>query len=83
MAAGKPTILVIDGVIRDVIEKAKGGLFVPPGDDVALADTVNSLSRDPQSISAMGTAAREYVHKHFNRQEQAQQFVELLKQLSQ
>src|SRR5262249_43300642 len=29
MAAGRPTLLAIDGVIREVIEQAQGGLFVP------------------------------------------------------
>ncbi len=37
MAAGRPTILAIDGVIREVVEAALGGIFVPPGDDAALA----------------------------------------------
>src|SRR5262249_42849797 len=36
MAAGRPTLLAIDGVIRTVVEEAGGGLFVPPGDHVAL-----------------------------------------------
>ena len=40
MAAEKPTILAIDGVIREVVEAAGGGLFVPPGDDEALAAAV-------------------------------------------
>src|SRR5690606_5324768 len=43
MAAGKPTILAIDGVIRKVIENAKGGVFVPPSDDFALAEAINKL----------------------------------------
>ena len=31
MAAGRPTVLAIDGVIRQVVEAAEGGIFVPPG----------------------------------------------------
>ncbi|HVH85316.1 MAG TPA: glycosyltransferase family 4 protein [Terriglobales bacterium] len=37
MAAGRPTVLAIDGVIREVIENSRGGLFVPPEDDDPLA----------------------------------------------
>lgn len=82
MAAGRPTILAIDGVIRQVVEAAKGGVFVPPGDDAALADAVYSLSQDPQRAAAMGRAARVYVVEHFNRHQHAVQFLELVQRLA-
>ncbi|MRR31219.1 glycosyltransferase WbuB, partial [bacterium] len=31
MAAGRPTLCCIDGVIRQVIEESHGGIYVPPG----------------------------------------------------
>ena len=37
MAAGRPVILAIDGVIRQVVEQAEAGVFVSPGDASALA----------------------------------------------
>jgi glycosyltransferase involved in cell wall biosynthesis len=82
MAAGRPTILGIDGVIRDVIEKAHGGIFVPPGDHAALAQAVLDLESDRERAKQMGRSAREYVVRHFNRHDQAAQFVELLERLS-
>lgn len=82
MAAGRPTILAIDGVIRQVIEAAGGGVFVPPGDDAALADAALALSRDRQSAQKMGRAARAYVSEHFDRRQQARQFVELVQRLT-
>jgi glycosyltransferase involved in cell wall biosynthesis len=81
MAAARPTILAIDGVIREVVEKAQAGIFVPPGDDVALAKAVESLACDPSKAQAMGLAGREYVARHFNRTDQAAAFLTLLKQL--
>jgi glycosyltransferase involved in cell wall biosynthesis len=81
MAAGRPTILAIDGVIRQVIEAAEGGIFVPPGDDAALAEAVRTLSQDDRRAQAMGQSARAYVVEHFNRRQQATQFVELVQQL--
>lgn len=78
MAAGRPTILVIDGVIREVIEAANGGVFVRPGDDRALADAVRLLSQEPDRLLKMGSAARTYVVEHFNRHRQAEQFFDLL-----
>jgi glycosyltransferase involved in cell wall biosynthesis len=78
MAAGRPTILAIDGVIRDVIESAKAGIFVPPEDDMALAQAVNTLAASPEMAREMGEAARSYVEKHFDRNQQASQFADLL-----
>lgn len=82
MAAGRPTVLAIDGVIRQVVEAAGGGVFVPPGDDAALAEAVRTLSRDPQGAKAMGAAARAYVAKHFHRQHQAEQLAALITELA-
>lgn len=78
MAAGRPTILGIDGVIREVVETAGGGVFVPPGDDAALAAAVRSLKDNPARSRAMGQAARAYVVEHFHRKHHATQFLELL-----
>jgi glycosyltransferase involved in cell wall biosynthesis len=68
MAAGKPTILVIDGVIRKVIEESQAGVYVAPGDDRQLADTIFALSSQPNRIQTMGTNARSYLEKHLDRQ---------------
>lgn len=81
MAAGRPTILGIDGVIRDVVEQAQGGIFVTPGDHAALASAVLELERDRPRAQQMGRNAREYVVRHFNRHDQATQFVNLLTRL--
>lgn len=82
MAAGKPTILGIDGVIRDVVEAADGGVFVRPGDAAALADAVRDLAQDPARCAAMGRAAREYVRRHFDRDQQAVEFRRTVEQVA-
>lgn len=82
MAAGKPTILCIDGVIRDVIESAQGGIFVNPGSGEQLADAVMALYRDRNKVQEMGEAARNYVMRHFNRNDQARAFEELITRLT-
>lgn len=81
MAAGRPTVLAIDGVIRDVVERAGGGVFVQPGDAAALADAVAGLADRPEAARAMGAAARSYVERHFHRAQHAQQFAELVAEL--
>ncbi len=82
MAAGRPTILAIDGVIRRVVDAAGGGIFVPPGDAAALAEAVRSLRADPERARSMGLAARRYVQQHFNRHVQSAQFADLVEQVA-
>lgn len=82
MAAGKPTVPAIDGVIREVIEKSGGGIFVPPGDDETLAEAVLKLQSSPELRERMGKNARRYVSQHFERDSQARQLAALLHTLS-
>lgn len=78
MAAGRPTVLAIDGVIREVVEASAGGLCVTPGDDEALADAIVKLRKERYLRTQMGRNARAYVVNHFSRDRQAQQFVDVL-----
>jgi glycosyltransferase involved in cell wall biosynthesis len=78
MAAGRPTILAIDGVIRSVVESAQGGTFVPPGNAASLAHAIEEMANSPETVEKMGANARAYVVKHFNRDEHARQFSQLL-----
>jgi glycosyltransferase involved in cell wall biosynthesis len=67
MAAGRPTLCCIDGVIRQVIEESGGGIFVPPGNAQELSLAILQLSQSPELARRMGLDARRYVEKHFNR----------------
>jgi len=78
MAAGKPLILGIDGVIRDVVEKARCGICVKPGDPASMASGILYLMEHPDIARTMGKNGRRYVKKHFDRIEQAEQFRSLI-----
>jgi len=78
MAAGRPTVLAIDGVIRQVVEASEGGLFSPPGDPESLASVIRELAEDPARARRMGAAARRYVEEFFDRKKQGEQFAEVL-----
>ncbi len=78
MAAGKPTVLAIGGVIRNVIEQAHGGIFVEPADPQAIADALLTLCRRPELGREMGRSARRYVEQHFDRKSQAVLFERVL-----
>lgn len=83
MAAGRPTLLAIDGVIREVVEAAHGGIFVQPGDAGALVRATLRLVDDPAGAKGMGLAARAYVVEHFDRAAQAEDFARLVRQILQ
>jgi len=68
MAAGRPVALAIDGVIRQVVEGAGAGIFVPPGDGAALAAALRRLADDPAGGRRMGAAGRRCVEASFDRQ---------------
>ena len=78
MAAGRATVLVIDGVSRQLIESSNGGAFVQPGNDEQLAKTILELSKDPKRVQQMGQSAREYLVKHLDRRDKLNETLELL-----
>jgi glycosyltransferase involved in cell wall biosynthesis len=78
MAEGKAVILAIDGVIRQVVEEAGAGIFVPPGNPAALAKTVLEMEKNRSNTRAMGLAGRQFVVEKFNRQKFTQDFIRLL-----
>ena len=79
MAAGQATILAIDGVIREVIERGEAGVFVPPGDPAALAAAIRELADHPERARRMGANARAYLLAHFDRPKVAAELDELLR----
>jgi len=81
MAAGRPTVLAIDGVIRDVVEAAEGGIFVQPGDATALAQAVLTYYKSPELSRQHGQNARRHVQAHFDREQHAAKLESVLQQV--
>jgi glycosyltransferase involved in cell wall biosynthesis len=81
MAAGRPVVLAIDGVIRKVVEEAGAGLAVPPGNPRALADAVRVLADDPSLAREMGSRGRACVEHDFGRERQAREMERLMREL--
>jgi glycosyltransferase involved in cell wall biosynthesis len=78
MAAGRPVILAIDGVIRQVVEAAHCGLFVQPGDPLALARVIRQLAADKTNSCQMGLAGRKYLEQYFNRSTEAEKLAGIM-----
>lgn len=81
MAAGRPVLLAIDGVARQVVEQAQAGIFCLPGDPANLAQAVRELAADPVHARQMGANGRRYIEEHFDRVKLADQLVDLIEKL--
>ena len=81
LAAARPVLLVIDGAIREVVEKAQAGIFIQPGDQNGLAQSILKLASDPPAARQMGLNGRDYVKEHFNRQTLAARLEMIFRQL--
>jgi glycosyltransferase involved in cell wall biosynthesis len=81
MAAGRATVLVIDGVSRELIESSYGGAYVQPGDSDLLAETILDLSKNVDIVKQMGLNAREYLVEHLDRRDKLNETLELLMKL--
>jgi glycosyltransferase involved in cell wall biosynthesis len=82
MAAGRPVVLAMAGVIRQVVVEAGAGLPVPPGDPVALAQAVMSLANDRAAAREMGLRGRRCIEERFDRPVIAARLAALVEQLS-
>ena len=81
MAAGRPVILAIDGVIRQVVEEADAGIAISPGDAGALADAIRALAANPQKCRTMGMNGRRMIESRYSRVDFATKFTALLEAL--
>jgi len=78
MAAGRPVVLAIDGVIHEVVEAARCGVFAQPGDPAALAQAIRQLAADRAASRRMGLAGRAYLEQHFSRSSVAEKLAGLM-----
>ncbi|PYI87357.1 MAG: hypothetical protein DME26_06370 [Verrucomicrobia bacterium] len=65
-ACGVPAVATEVGGVPELIENGVTGLLVPPGDTVALADSIQTLLQDPSLALRMGVAARRRAEEHFS-----------------
>ena len=66
MAAGRPAVATRQGGIPEVVEDGKTGLLVAPDDAAGLALALDRLARDPDLVTALGSAGRRVVQARFD-----------------
>ncbi len=78
MAASRPVLLAMEGVIREVVEAAEAGIPVRPGDPEALQQAILALHHDRAGCRRMGQNGRKYVEIHFDRLHWAEELVKIV-----
>jgi glycosyltransferase involved in cell wall biosynthesis len=81
MAAARPVILCIDGVIREVVESSGAGIAVRPGDPAELAKAIQTIARLPDRGKSMGLAGRKSIEAHFSRAGSAERLALVLEEM--
>jgi len=82
MAAGKPVILAIDGVIRDVVEKSQCGIFCEPGNPISISKAVVEMhTMKKTELNSMGKNGKEYLGKHFDRKNTVKLFSDMIEKM--
>lgn len=82
MAAGRPVVLAIDGVIREVVEAAGCGIFAEPGNPAALAEAIRKLASDKEKARRMGLQGRAYLEERFSRAVIGERLLGLLEEMA-
>ncbi|WP_197454908.1 glycosyltransferase family 4 protein [Stieleria varia] len=82
MAMERPIIMGVKGPARDIVMMAGGGVAVEPEDDAELFNAVLRLAEDPELARAMGSDARRFALKHFDRNDLAATYLTLLREVA-
>ncbi|WP_266363314.1 glycosyltransferase family 4 protein [Tellurirhabdus rosea] len=82
MAARKPVLMAIDGLSRELIEKAGAGVFVQPDNPDDWAEKIREYVTFPEKGILQGKNGYAYAQAHFDRTMIAQQYLELIQHVS-
>ncbi|HQN45185.1 MAG TPA: glycosyltransferase WbuB, partial [Anaerolineaceae bacterium] len=63
---------------RQVVEEAQAGIFVPPGDSLALASAVEHLADNRHLAQSMGGSGRQVIETHYLRSLWTERFMEII-----
>jgi glycosyltransferase involved in cell wall biosynthesis len=82
MAAGRPVVLAIDGVIREVVEAAGCGIFATPGNAEEITEAIHKLAANSEHSRAMGLKGRKHLEENFSRAVIGDKLIGLLEELA-
>ena len=78
MSCAKPVILGVDGQARQILEDARGGIFIEPENAEALAESVVRLYQNEGLRETLGQNGRQYIIAKMSRKSTAVSYLEIL-----
>jgi colanic acid biosynthesis glycosyl transferase WcaI len=83
MSSGRPIIAFVHPTseVGKIIDEAKCGLVINPGDHNGLIDALLKLKNDPDLCSYFGRSGRDYVVKHYSRVVASHKYAKLLESI--
>ena len=81
-SSGLPLLLSNLPGLNEAIEDGVSGLLFPPGDALALANTIERLLDDPALRERLAQGARQRVESRFTKEIQHHRLVELMRRLT-
>ena len=81
MSCKKPIFLLIDGVSRTLVEKAKCGIYVEPENSKEWSLKIElMLQKSQHDLSQMGESGYQFAKKHFDRNILAEQYIQQIEE---
>ncbi len=73
--------MLIDGVSRDLVEKAGCGVYSEPENTLELVETLKTVKVQQERLIEMGVAGYHYARENFNRTKLAADYRSYLRQI--
>jgi glycosyltransferase involved in cell wall biosynthesis len=83
MAMERPILCAVDGETRQLVEQAGAGIFVESENVDQMVEVIEKLFLNKGSLIQMGKNGRRFVESHFDRDNLAQNFLGLIKEVAQ
>lgn len=78
MSCKKPVLLAIDGVSRELVEKAECGLFIEPENIQMFAEQVKYYMSNPEKVAGDGLNGYKYAKENFDREKLGEEYLQNL-----
>lgn len=80
MSCARPVLLGAAGEAARIMDAAGAGLVVPQGNAAALAEAILRLRDDPELRRRLGENGRQYIARHFSREQLARDYLQALQE---
>ncbi len=82
MGSGTPTVIAVQGLMKEVIAAAGSGITVPPRDTEGMVAAIKKLLEDDVCYQQMSENGRRYAQEHFSVKRNVDEYEAILRQVA-